>query len=388
MKRWCFLSLVILVGGCSVAPVAPAPESLFQDGLFAAPSEPVGTEAIFALSDEMKRYVEVDIANQLRAKGPQRGLLEALYSKGQLKLEYDAQRTRNASEAFASRSGNCLSLLIMTAAFARHLDLPVRYQSVTTDSTWSRSGNLYFSSGHVNLALEHRAADARRGVDTDRAWKVDFLPADELRGQRVRVIAEHTIVAMYLNNRAAESLAKGQLDDAYAWAREAVRQSPAFMSAYNTLAVVYSRHGHAALAERLLRHVLQREPENTVALSNLARVLGDMGQAAQAAEVAQRLARIEPEPPFVFFDQGMAALRAGQFANARDLFQREIRRAAYHHEFHFWLAVANLGLGDPTAARKHLIIARDNSTTAQDRALYSAKLERMESARKARINRL
>ncbi len=55
-------------------------------------------------------------------------------------------------EAFQARTGNCLSLVIMTAAFAKEVGLPVRFQSVYVPETWSRSGNLYFSSGHVNLA--------------------------------------------------------------------------------------------------------------------------------------------------------------------------------------------------------------------------------------------
>ena len=377
------LACVVCVGlsGCAIVPVEPPPQRLFDDGLFAAPSEPIRADAIFALSDAMKRYVDVEIANHMRSKGPQRGLLEALYSKNQLMLEYDAVRTRNAAEAFEARTGNCLSLVIMTAAFAKHLELPVRYQSVYYESTWTRSGNLYFSSSHVNLALEYRATDARPGLDTERAWTVDFLPPEDLRGQRSRAITEATVVAMYMNNRAAEALARGQLDDAYGWAREAIRQSPAFLSAYNTLAVVYLRHGNLPQAAQMLRHVLEREPDNTVALSNLARVLGEQGQSAEAALLAQRLAKIEPYPPFHFFDLGMTALRAGNFASAREMFTKELKRAAYHHEFHFWLAVANLGLGDKSEARKHLILAKENSTTVDDKALYSAKLERINSLR-------
>jgi hypothetical protein len=33
-----------------------------------------------------------------------------------------------------------------------------------------------------------------------------------------------------MNNRAAEALVQGKIDDAYWWAREALVQSPAFMS--------------------------------------------------------------------------------------------------------------------------------------------------------------
>jgi tetratricopeptide (TPR) repeat protein len=381
MKAWGVLLVCLALGACANAPVAQPPQYLFDDGLFAAPSAPMRADEVFALSEEMKRYVDTEIVGQLRAKGLQRGLLEALYSKNQLKLEYDSVRTRNASEAFEARSGNCLSLVIMTAALAKHLGLPVRYQSVFVDSSWTRSGNLYFSSGHVNVTLGKKALDSRFGVDTDTAWTVDFLPPEELRGQRGRVIGEDTIVAMYMNNRAAESLARGHLDEAYGWAREAVVQSPAFLSAYNTLGVIYLRHGNLPQAAQTLRHVLDREPDNTVAMSNLARVLGELGQTVESELLSKRLAQIEPYPPFHFFDLGMVALQAGDLKSARDLFTKEVKRAAFHHEFHFWLAIANLGLGDTAQARKHLIIARENSPTFDDKALYSAKLERLNSRR-------
>ena len=42
--------------------------------------------------------------------------------------------------------------------------------------------------------------------------------------------------------------------NAYAYAREAVIQDPAFAVAYNTLAVIYQRHGLDEAAERAYRH--------------------------------------------------------------------------------------------------------------------------------------
>src|SRR5207249_7258659 len=49
---------------------------------------------------------------------------------------------------------------------------------------------------------------------------IDFLPPADLRGARTWAIDEPTIIAMYMNNRAVESLTSGRMDDAYWWARE------------------------------------------------------------------------------------------------------------------------------------------------------------------------
>src|SRR5436305_8738830 len=154
-----------LVAGCAAAPPPAPPTAMLADRLFAPPREAVGTDDIFALSDAMRRYLAVDIAHQIRSKGPQIGLLEALQKQTQLKLEYDAARTKNAAATFASRNGNCLSLVIMTAAFAKELGVPIGYQAAYLDDTWSRAGNLLIASGHVNITLTRRLFDARTSRD-------------------------------------------------------------------------------------------------------------------------------------------------------------------------------------------------------------------------------
>ncbi|MCX7171965.1 MAG: tetratricopeptide repeat protein [Proteobacteria bacterium] len=381
MKPWLILSL--LVAACAAPPVAQQPDYLFHDDLFQAPTEPISAREVFALSAEMKDYLNTVIARQLRAKGPHQGLIDALYSKQQLRLEYDASMTRNAAQAFAARTGNCLSLVIMTAAFAKEMELPVQYQNVFVEETWSRSGGLYFSSEHVNLSLGSRHTDTRSLRDENYLMTIDFLPQQEIRGQRARVIGEDIIIAMYMNNRAAETLANGQTNQAYWWAREAIRQAPRFLSAYNTLGVIYRRHSNLPEAEQILRQVLEREPDNTDVMSNLALVLHDLWRVEEAQLLARKLAQIQPHPPFHFFNLGLTAMHDGDFRTAKELFLKEVKRAAYYHEFHYWLASAYFSLGETRLASEHLHIAMENSATRTDHDLYAAKLDRIRSAQRS-----
>jgi len=381
MKHSAVLALCMLLGACSHTPVAPPPARLFSDHLFSAPSERISAEDVFALSDAMRRYLETDMAGPLLNKGLQKGLIDALYIKNQLRLDYDAAITRNASQAFEARSGNCLSLVIMTAAFAKALGLSVEYHSAFVEPSWSRVGGMYFLSGHVNLTLGGKWLGARAAYATGELLTIDFLPAQELRGLRTWVIPEQTILAMYMNNRAAEALARGQLNDAYWWGRAAIGQDPAFLSAYNTLGVIYLRHGDWLQAERVLGHILEREPANAPALSNLALALERQGRIAESGVLYRRLAQIEPYPAFHFFERGLAAMRLGDFKTARDLFAKEVDRDPYYHEFQFWLGVADLRLGNLAEARKELSLAMENSTTREDRDLYAGKLERIRSHR-------
>ena len=328
----------------------------------------------------MKRFLRTEIGGQLRGGGIQQRFAEALYTKGELRLEYESVLTRNAAETFDARAGNCLSLVIMTAALAKEIGLPVRYRRVYVDDTWSRSGDVYFSIGHVNLSLGRRPIDGGFGRNDSDMMTIDFLPPRDLRGVRTQDLEEETIVAMYMNNRAAESFTRGQLDDAYWWARAAIEKDPAFVGSYNTLGVIYRRHGNPKEAEQVLVRALEREPGNAHVMSNLVPVLESLGRVAESKNLARVLEQLEPNPPFSFFNRGLAAIERSDFEAARDLFAQEIDRAPYHHEFHYWLAVAYAGLGDGEHARKELAIALATSTTPKDRALYSAKLDRIKTS--------
>ncbi len=301
MKTWSILLLCTILAGCAVSPPTQPAERLFNDRLFAGAPPRISADDVFAVSEEMRQFLRTDMAEQMLAKGRQQSLYDALYSKGQLKLEYDSAMTKNSAEAFATRSGNCLSLVIMTAAFAKELGLPVRYQSAVTEEVWGRSGDIQLFIGHVNVTLGRPPSHiATRRDDID--LTIDFLPPPDVRGLRMRAISEETIVAMYMNNRAAELFTEGRLSDAYWWVRAAIGRDPQFSSSYITLGAIYRSHGNPAEAEYVLSAALARDPANTRVMSNLIPVLNDLGRVADARSLARRLQEIEPDPPFSFFN--------------------------------------------------------------------------------------
>jgi tetratricopeptide (TPR) repeat protein len=363
----------LLLAGCAThqAPQVRH-DDLLHDQQFSRAAVDVDPARVFALSESMERYLHSDILPRIRANGTQGALIEALVSKGQLKLDYDATTTRNAAEAFDARAGNCLSLVIMTAAFAKQLGLQVRYQSAYREEAWSRSGDLLLRTGHVNLTLGPPMQN--RADPLSRSYTIDFLPPEAANKLRTREISEQTILAMYMNNRAVEALMRGRTDEAYAWASAAVRQSPEFASAVNTLGIVYSRHGDPAPAEAAFRRVLQVEPQNTRAMSNLGDVYLRQGRESEAGELMQTLASIEPEPPYHYFSRGMAALERNDLATAREMFAREVARADYSPEFHYWLGVTHQKLGNAELAARHLNLALKNSAGNGEKDRYSAKL--------------
>jgi len=375
MVRWlCGWLVLMSLAACGSAPSTPpiAPHALLHDESFTRPAQRIDPADVFAVDDAMRDYLRRSPKGLFSSQGPAEWLVQALYRRGELKLEYDSALTRNAAEAFDARAGNCLSLVVMTAALAKELGLQVEYNSAYTDETWSRNGTLLLKSGHINVTIGPRTVDRGRGVDT--SWTIDFLPAGELQGLRIRQIPESTVVAMFMNNRAAEALARDAAHEAYWWAREGLLADPGYAGVVNTLGVVYQRSGHAGAAEAAFAELLRRQPNHTQALNNLALLLEQQGRTAEAAPLRARLAALEPEPPYHWFALGQQALRNGDARAARDYFAREVARADYSSEFHYWLALAYYQLGDSDAAQRQLERAAALGTSRSERDLYAAKL--------------
>lgn len=378
MKNLIALVSILCLVACAGAPPLPAADDLFHDQAFAPAQVRPDPGAPLALSAAMRDYLAALPHKNPAQLNRREQLIDAL-RHGDLRLEYDATETRTAAETFDSRSGNCLALVLMTSAFARQMGLEVHYQAVIGDEPWDRADELYIAIGHVNLLVEEARDPAYASFSLAHSTVIDFLPPSDASRLVTRPIEERTVIAMFMNNRAIETLTQGQTDQAYWWAREALRQDPELSAAYVTLAVIYRKQGHAQWAGTTLDRIAARAPDDLNVMSNRVLVLRDLGRVAEADALAQRLARLDPEPPFAYFQQGMAALRAGHPELARRLFAKEIDRAPYHAEFEYWMAVSCIELRDPDHAARHLARAVEASTTRHDHDLYAAKLERLKA---------
>ncbi|HEY9028955.1 MAG TPA: tetratricopeptide repeat protein [Burkholderiaceae bacterium] len=374
------LLLGLALASCADAPRTAAPaEALFADASFAPPTERIAAADIFQVSPEMRAYLQSRVAEEIKEHGEARGLVEALFMDRRLKLDYDAEYTRNAAQAFDARAGNCLSLAIVTGAMAREVGLDVRYQSVSTSEHWERDGDLLELVGHVNVSVGLPVPKVRTwGLDTTR-WTVDFLPPSEMKGLDVRPISEARIAAMFMNNRAAEALAQRRTDDAYWWLRSGVAVDPSFAALYNTLGVTYLRKGLLPQAESALRFALSIAPDSPESWNNLSVVLRHEGQVEQAAALEAAHPRSRAAALAAAIDGGVRANEQGDYARALELLNRALRASRDNHQLHYLLAMTYLNLGDRRHAMEHLREAEEDSTTARQRSIYASKIELLKS---------
>lgn len=371
---------VLLLAACAQVPRTPTADAvLWADTTLGPPTQRPDTEAALRLEPALQAYLDQTLRPAARRQGGLLALYEALRASD-IRVVYDASTTRTAAETFDARSGNCLSLVLLTAALADGLGLSVEFREVLTDTQWSRLAGLHVGNTHVNLALGPRPSPFASVLLAPPPMVIDFLPPEAAGKLPARRISRQRVLAMYLNNRAAEWLTQGDLATAHAFGLAALAQDPAYPAAYNTLGVVFQRHGRADLAERAWRDGLAQAPEHATLLANLAAALRAQGRLAEAQPLDALLARVEGTAPFTHLARGQAALRAGDPAGARDWLLKELARDPDYHEIHFALAQAELQLGHPAQALIHLQRASAESPRPELRSLYAAKAERLRAA--------
>jgi tetratricopeptide (TPR) repeat protein len=315
----------------------------------------------------------------VNTKDQRLALIESLYRKGELRLDYYAERTLTASEAFEAKKGNCLSLVLLTAAMARQLGLPMHFQSVIGMTDWAQSDNFFMAIGHVNLVLEEIPREFELVSWSAYPVVVDFTPPDQESVLDVQTINENTVLAMYMNNRAVETLIQGNADDAYWWAKASILEDPSFINSYVTLGVIYRTRHHSEFAEDVLLNVSRYVPDNTTVMTNRILVLRDLGRDAEANSLAERLVKLDQNVPWGYYLQARAEYIAGRYENARHLYEKEIARDPNHHEFEFGLALVCSKMNDNEHAMKHLERAIELAQSRQTRAMYSARLDKLKA---------
>lgn len=376
-KPFIYLIFAFLLGCATQTPIASAPP-LFHDTLFETTKVALDPRDIFKLDQDMLDYINVDLGQQRKIDGGELALYEALYDKKKLRINYDASRTKTAIETFKDRTGNCLSLAIMTAAFAKAMDFPITYQEIRVGEQWSNIQDLYFSSRHVNILIGKKSTRIAQTLGDQHSLKIDFLNPAELVGQVATPISENTVIAMYLNNRAAEALAESKHTQAYWWLKQAIQIDPSFSPAYNSLGIVYWRAGLYRYSLPALEYALSLEPDNLNIMSNLAQIYVLNGDIERGEKLAHFVKENRPAPYLHYFRLGKAEMNTANFAEAKKLFSKELKREPEHHEVHFWLALAHFRLNEFSDAEMHLAKAQKFGYTETDRKIYASKLNALQ----------
>lgn len=296
-----------------------------------------------ALNQEIIDYLDANV----RARSTDREIVdrlrELLFEEGNLNIQYDDLKTRTAIETFQDRQGNCLSVVSLYIAMARHLGVDARFQTVKVRPRWDRRGELLVISQHIN-------AVGRFGQST--YYVVDFTPEISVQQLTASTVSDTHARALYFNNLGVERLIAGEYEESLKFFKNALWIDPTLSIAWNNIGTAYNRNGDKTLAEYAYRKAYATDNSNATAINNLAKYYYNQGDLETSERYARAIERFNNSNPYYHYNLGNMAYAEADFEMARQHFTRAIRRKEAEPDFYYALSKTYEQLGDELQSQR------------------------------------
>jgi tetratricopeptide (TPR) repeat protein len=358
-----------------VNQVSP-PKILYLDDQFISisPVEIETEQQIFQLDDDMRTMVQNKLVNHLSAQDKARVLLDHLFNEENIALRYEGNANVIATDAYHSKTANCMSLTIMAYALAKEAGMNVAFQEVDVPEYWVRNGKYSLLTGHVNLLVREEDDINRRVVWGEKRTQIDFDPFVARKKFPSHVINKNTLVAMFYNNKGAQALVNKNYPLAYQYLKQATLTDNSFASSWGNLGILYKLSGHYDMAEKAYIHAINLKEDSLSSLGNLALLLKKQGRLSEALPIENYIHKIRVTNPYYHALLANEAFYRESYQVATQHYIKAIQLNDEQHEFHFGLAKTYYKQGKLILAKKAMkkaaVLTRERHTKKQ----YIAKL--------------
>jgi len=324
----------------------------FNRGLF------INDEKTINIQDDMftLSLSQQDIILSAIKKKQEQGLkrheaLEAVLSTKLSNFTYYGE-TYNAEKTMKLNSGNCMSLAILTTAYAKLLGLNFSYREVNTIPVFEKKNSLILSSSHVQTIIYD--ADFIENSGEFYLQKpgvvIDYFPN---KNNRVgKSFDESTFISMYYRNLAADALVDNELTKAFLLAEKAHNYDKQNIKALNLLAVIHRRAGDDKGAENIYQAGLQIEQSSLALISNYIMLLRKQERFEEAEIHQGKLDELDDPNPYHWLELAYIAEKNQKINKAIRYYQKALVNAPYLNQ-------AYLGLYHIFRERGHFFKAKN-----------------------------
>ena len=331
----------------------------------AQPAPPPAPADVLAIPAALKQQFREQVIDPTRLPNARlERMVDFLFSPQGLGMTYDAAANHTVAQAYATRKANCMSFTLLTVALAREAGLEAYGQQIEETLAWRRDQDTLYRTQHVNAGVRIRG----RRLTIDVAWN------EVITRRPPQPIGDERLVAHYYNNRAAELLEHGAVQDALRHAGMALQLDPGYATSWSNAGVMHLRNGDPARAQQAYRQALALDPDHPGALFNLVAFHQRAGEQDAVRPLQARLDAVQARDPFHHFLLATGFERDGDLQRAVRHYRQAIALHDGEHRFHFGLARAYFLLGDSRRAGRSLARARELSQ-GDTRRLYQAKLD-------------
>jgi len=350
IRNHCAIAAVILLAGCAAQTwteptIAPLENQVPYR---------VANQNILGVSEEMKQFLDKHLPRNMKGKSKAFALAYASMDPNFLDFDYDPAKTLGAEDAFAQKTGNCLSFSNMFIAMAREAGMQAWYQEVEVPTEWSSVNETLLVSKHVNAVANDTYMDYI--IDVSKNYREEETTS--------RRISDEEALAQFYNNLGVDALIDNQLSAAYAYFVKAIRTHPDGAFFWSNLAVVYRRNGQTKDAEATYLTAIRLDSDETVAINNLYSIYTEQGNETAAREMKSRVERHRRKNPYYLQQLSVEAVDEGRYNDAIKLIRRAIRIKEEEYRFHVTLASYLALSGEDDAALQSLERARQLAPSA------------------------
>lgn len=383
-----FLLCSALMGCTSTIPSSPhkneqqriviALESILSTDVFGEKPAIPSTESILALS-EQHRSSFLSYYNDPAAASIKPNLRLYRFLENQLEQFNYLGDTLSAQSSLQRGGGNCITLAILTTAYANLVGLELSYRESQSVPIFNQEGGFETLSTHVTTRIYDPTFVPKEGaIYLERpSIEIDYFPSrGDWRGKKV---SNNRFLSMYYRNIATELLQKNEIRKAGWWIYEAYLLAPEDISNLNTLAVIYRHLNEHSIAEKIYKLAMEIDENDIHIIHNYRVLLISEGRLEEAKILEDKLLTLDDPSPFRWYEVATDAFNADNYARAYRFFNRVIEKAPYLHFGYAGKARAAMALNRPSEAEKLFQMALERVWDDSTEQLYRAKLSILET---------
>jgi Flp pilus assembly protein TadD len=306
-RRWVLATLVASTTASWAAD--PWSAALIKRGI-----DPTLVENPIAMTPEIRLAADTFSGRGGGTVDELKRIQSALFDTTRFTFDYDSMLTETAAEALASARGNCVSFTNLFLALARSRGFAVKAGYIQPRSVAERRGDLVYIMSHVVAVYPLH----------DRYVVFDFYRTRENADQRIRLLDDFELAALYVNNRAVSALAAGDYALAEARLRAVLKLAPDFAPAYGNLGVILRRRGDVPGAIDAYRRALALAPRDPSILGNLAALYNGLGREREA-KAALTLADLSLATAYTVLARGDLEAIDGRIEDALRYYRKAAR---------------------------------------------------------------
>ncbi|MFT6032922.1 MAG: tetratricopeptide (TPR) repeat protein [Arenicella sp.] len=283
-----------------------------------------------------------------------------------------SDKTLTTEQSLASKSGNCLSLTVLTTAFAELAGVDVSYQLLDQNPIYTIENNLLVTSDHLRAVLRSEPTQVG-GYSSVSRVRIDYYQTDGL--SYVDNVSSNHQQSLFYSNLAVEKLSSNDIDAAYAYAAEALKVYSHNSSALNTMGILHRKRGDLAKAEEIYLHGAKYFDKGPTFIRNYIALLESQFRQVDLDQLVKSGSIYGGDHPWQWVRAGMKSFDDRDYGKAISFYQHALQLAPDLHQIFLLAGDASYANGNLAQSQDYLLQALSLANETSDRRNYKRKLE-------------